>query len=73
MAYSDFTLKEVKQRFGLTTAEETDLFVAVPEIEISALLQAILREYTPLALAINTEKARSELLIAPVFVEVRRS
>ena len=35
-------------------------------------LQAILEENIPLALAIATEKARSELLIAPVLVEVRK-
>jgi len=32
----------------------------------------ILQETLPLALAINTEKARSELLISPVLVELRK-
>ena len=36
------------------------------------LLKHPLREYLPLATAINTKKARSELLIAPVLTEIRR-
>ncbi|NJN67989.1 MAG: hypothetical protein HC884_15410 [Chloroflexaceae bacterium] len=32
----------------------------------------MLNDYVPLALAINTEKARSEFIIAPVLAEVRR-
>jgi hypothetical protein len=33
----------------------------------------ILRENIPLGLAINTEKARSELLISPILVELRKT
>jgi hypothetical protein len=35
-------------------------------------LQTILQEYVPLALAINTEKSRSEMMIAPLLIEFRR-
>lgn len=72
MAYSDFTLNDVKRAFDLTFHEQTDLFGNVPEIAIGDLLQTILAENTPLALAIHTEKARSELIIVPILVEVRR-
>lgn len=71
MAYSDFTLKDLKQRFNMTISESPDLFQVIQELEPSSLLRSILSEYTPLAIAINTEKARSELLIAPILVEVR--
>jgi hypothetical protein len=72
MAYSDFTLPEVTRRFQLTIDEQPDLFAAAREIPVSSLLTESLREYVPLALAINTEKARSELIIAPILVEVRK-
>lgn len=72
MAYSDFTLPEVTRRFQLMIDEQPDLFAAAREIPVSPLLTESLREYIPLALAINTEKARSELIIAPILVEVRK-
>ena len=61
MSYSDFTLKEVTRRFGLAIAETQGMFAAAPEVEPSPLLRELLQEYLPLARAINTEKARSEL------------
>ena len=72
MAYSDFTLQETVQRFQLTLEEQHDLFAAIPNIVPSDALRTILAENVPLALAIQTEKARSELIIAPVLVEVRK-
>ncbi len=71
MAYSDFTLTVVRQRFGLTVNESTDLFAAVPEADLPASLADTLARYLPLALNLSTEKARSELLIAPVLVEFK--
>lgn len=73
MAYSDFTLQEAVKRFQLTLNETADLFVPTPEVAPSPLLTAVLAEQIPLALAIQTEKARSELIIAPILVEVRRA
>lgn len=72
MAYSDFTLAQVKQRLGLTVNESQHLFAQVNPVQPSDFLTLTLREYLPLATAINTEKARSELLIAPVLTEIRR-
>ena len=37
MAYSDFTLADLRKRFGLTVAEGGDLFASVPEAELSAI------------------------------------
>ena len=71
MSYRDFTLKEVTRRFGLSIAASESLFAGAPEVEPSPLLRELLREYLPLARAINTEKARSEFLIAPILAEVR--
>ena len=72
MAYSDFTLSELKKLFSLTINETVDLFAAVPPVECSEHLAFTLKENLPLATAINTEKARSEMIIAPILIEVRR-
>jgi hypothetical protein len=71
MSYRDFTLKEVTRRFGLSITGSESLFAGAPEVEPSALFRELLQEYLPLARAINTEKARSEFLIAPILAEVR--
>ncbi|MFZ9739171.1 MAG: hypothetical protein ACO3EZ_14290 [Prochlorotrichaceae cyanobacterium] len=72
MLYSSFSLKQVRQTFHLKTLEQGGIFAAVAERDISALLQETLADHLDLAIAINTEKARSELLIAPVLTEIRR-
>jgi hypothetical protein len=73
MAYSDFTtLTKVREAFGLTIEESINLFTDIPEALPSSHLQTTLNENIFLATAINTEKARSELIIAPVLLEVRR-
>lgn len=71
MAYSDFTLKKVKADFQLKTIESLSLFDAIQEVEISSYLAATLARNVPLALAINTEKARSELIIINILVEIK--
>jgi hypothetical protein len=72
VSYSDFTIDAVKQRFGLRLEEGRDLYASVPPVQISPLLRETLAENVPLALAISTEKARSELIITPVLLEARR-
>ena len=72
MAYSDFKLSNVSKIFELTISESSQLFADVPEIEPSELLTTILKENTDLAVSINTEKARSEMIIAPILLEIRR-
>ena len=71
MAYDEFTIAKVKQRFGVTVRETPDLFGAVAEAELPPTLVAILDRYTPLARNLGTEKARSELVIAPMLVELK--
>lgn len=72
MAYSEFTFQKLETDLHLI-ADEADLYSTVQGIKISPALLDILDENVPLALAINTEKARSELIIAPVLVELRKS
>lgn len=70
MAYSDFSLRKVLQDFGLQTRD--DSFVsAISPISPSSYLREFLERSLPVAVAIGTEKARSELLISPLLLEVR--
>ncbi len=73
MAYSEFTVKKVKEELGLDIVENRDVFGRIEPIEISDYLKEKLDENVPLALAINTEKARSEFIIAFVLLELRSS
>lgn len=73
MAYSEFSLQTVMDRFQLVVREETDRFATIPAVEaISPILQTLLNEQVPLAVAINTEKARSEFIVSNVLAELRR-
>jgi hypothetical protein len=72
MPYSSFTLRQVKQDFGIVTIEGSRFLPAIPAIVPSAYLQEALGEGVPLALATGSEKARSELIISPILVEVRK-
>jgi hypothetical protein len=72
MPFSNFTLSKVKNDFNITTLENQVLFPTIELIQPSELLTQNLKENLSLATAINTEKARSELIIMPVLTEVRR-
>lgn len=72
MAYSDFTLERVEKAFGLTISDNVNLFADIPELESSDWLKETLGYNVPIALGSNTEKARSELIIAPILVELRK-
>lgn len=72
MPYSKFSLDELQNTFNLTIAEEMGMFAEVPELLPSPLLTEILQYNVPLAVAIGTEKARSELIITPILVEIRK-
>jgi hypothetical protein len=72
VAFSDFSIAKVKRQFGVQLDETGDFFAKAASVPLSPLLQETLRDNIPLALAIGTEKARSEFIIAPVLAEVRR-
>ncbi|HYT92189.1 MAG TPA: hypothetical protein VEL76_25970 [Gemmataceae bacterium] len=72
MAYSDFDLRTARERLGLTLREDVDLFAATPEVAVTERLREFLDEWSPAALAMNTEKARSEMIIAPILMEAVR-
>lgn len=71
MSYSQFTLQEAKKAFALSIEENQSLFKDIHEETVSDYLQTTLSNFAPLALAINTEKSRSEWIIAPILAETR--
>jgi hypothetical protein len=72
MSYSDFDLRTARERFGLTLVEDRDLFPDAPEVPPGEWLRQTLAQWAPVALAVNTEKARCEMIIAPILMEVVR-
>ena len=72
MAYSDFTLASVRSSFNLTIKETTELFENLTSVEPSDRLIETLADGLPLARAIATEKGKSEFIIAPILLEVKR-
>lgn len=72
MAYSDFDLFKVEQDFCLTIEEVAVCLPEVPAVAPDFLLESMLNENLPLALAQGNEKARSEWIINPVLTAVRR-
>ena len=71
MSYSDFTVELLKEKFGIQLIENTVLFPDLRPSHVPELLPELLRRYVPLATMMNTEKARSELIISPVLVEFK--
>lgn len=72
MTYSDFTLSKIQTDFAIQLIDVDSIFGELEPIEPSHLLTETLQENIPLALAINTEKARSELIVMNILVELRK-
>ena len=72
MPYDNFSLSRVKRDFNLKTIENKRFFPDIQPIEPSFYLKEALNEGLPLAIATGSEKARSELIISPILVEVRK-
>jgi hypothetical protein len=71
MAYSNFTLETVQEKFQLETIESANIFFDIEPVPPSKALIAELAKKVQLAVAIRTEKARSELIVTNVLVELR--
>ncbi len=70
MAYNNFSLDLLIQQFGIWVMSEVTVFAGAAPLAPSLRLQETLNETMALALAVSTEKARSELIVSPVLVEV---
>ncbi|MDF5728020.1 MAG: hypothetical protein PUP92_08260 [Rhizonema sp. PD38] len=72
MGYSDFTIRKAKQSFNLTLVEGGSFFPTIEPVATSPYLVEFLQESLPLAIAMGSEKARSELIISPILFEMRK-
>ena len=70
MPYSHFTFDSVRETFQLETVQSRGLFSDTEPVEPSAYLTEGLKRNMPFAIAIGTEKAKSELLVVNVLVEL---
>ena len=71
MSYSHFTLETVREKFQLETIESANIFSDIEPMPPSEALVTELAKKVQLAIAIRTEKARSELIVTNVLVELR--
>jgi hypothetical protein len=67
MAYTDFTLLELKEQFGLTDTIGP-LFPELPPLEPGELLTRQLAR--AMKLPLRNEKAKSELIVSPILLEL---
>ena len=72
MPYSKFTLARAIEDFDLTLIEGKRFLPEIAPVSPSALLQETLTETLPWAIAVDNEKARSEAIINPLLLEVKR-
>jgi len=71
MAFQNFSFPQIIHDLELVLAD-ADLFAAIAAPPVGAEFFAQVIEGVDLAKAINTEKARSEFIIAPILLELRR-
>lgn len=71
MSFQQFTFPQVQHDLGLTL-HDADLFATAPPLPIREEFAAFLRDGVALAVANSTEKAKSEFIIAPILLELRR-
>jgi hypothetical protein len=72
MVFRDFRLPQMQQELGLMV-HDANLFSAAAPFSVRDSFTAFVRDGAALAAANGTEKARSEFIIAPVLVELRRA
>ena len=72
MSYEEFTLEQITSDFGLTIEESVELFAATHDVQLDEYFLKYLHNNIPLAVAIATGKAKSEMIIAPILIELRR-
>jgi len=72
MSYSDFTLETIKKKLHLNTSTRDSIFAEVVPLPASDFLKETLAYNVPFALGSNTEKSRSEMIIAPILLELTK-
>jgi hypothetical protein len=72
MPYNKFTLRKVVEDFSLQIVEGGTFIPELEPVTPSELLRETLVDSLPWAVAVGSEKARSEGIITPILLEVRR-
>lgn len=72
MLYNKFTLRKVVEDFSLEIVEGDTFIPKLEPVTPSDLLRETLADSLPWAIAVGSEKARSEAIITPILLEVRR-
>jgi hypothetical protein len=72
MAYHQFTISEVKKKLGITIREGDRFLPDIPPVTPGDYISQFLQQSLPLATTTSSEKARSELIISPILLEVWR-
>ncbi|MEA5472310.1 hypothetical protein [Spirulina sp. 06S082] len=72
MSYSNFQIRDIIKKFAITLNERSNLFADIVDVEYSEHLAFTIQENLTLAVTINTEKSRSEMIITPILLELRR-
>ncbi len=70
MSYSNFTSRDLKEKFGIEQSFTKTRLVNVKPRKVSDLLIQSLERHTKMALSQGLEKARSEFIIAPILAEL---
>lgn len=73
MAYESFTLDMLSERFELSFIEFDNLYADAGIVAASDYLKTTLQRNLSLVVNKGTEKVRSEMLIAPILVEIREN
>jgi hypothetical protein len=71
-SYSTFTIEQIKDEFGVEIEAIYGEYGRIKEFKLNEFITAQILNNVPLALAIGTEKAKSEFLVAPMLGELRR-
>ncbi len=71
-SYSTFTIEQIKDEFGVEIEAVYGEFGTIKEFKLNEFIAEQILNNVPLALAIGTEKAKSEFLVAPMLGELRR-
>lgn len=72
MSYKDFDISKVKDKFDLTLVGDECFLPEIEPVSPNPYLLEFLEESIPLAIAMGSDKARSELIISPILFEVRK-
>ncbi|WP_204103145.1 MULTISPECIES: hypothetical protein [Spirulina sp. CCY15215] len=72
MSYSKFSLEDIETQLGLSIQATQNPLTHAETCNVSESLREILDYNLPLALEIATEKARSEMILTPILIELKK-